>query len=282
MCTTEKTAGRPRDAQASDKLKRTALRLVRDQGYGAVSVSAIIGAAQVSRQTLYNRWATKAELVLEALYDDVFQMVAAPVPCPTCRDALLRFLSEIFDHLAADGDTLRSLIGAAQDDPAFRDIFRDRFVSPREHIVTRLLTQAQAAGELPPGQDAEMLSVFIHGAFWYRLLNGQDLGKAWAQRIVDGVFGPSTAAEPSPQPPETEPEVSPAPGKAARPGRGSRRPGARGRFARKRRWGYRRAGTSSPRSAARRGTGHPPDGARWKSCNPRGTRRGCGRTPGKA
>lgn len=189
---TEKTPGRPRDAATSQTLKTVTLQLVREKGYGAVSVSAISSAAKVSRQTLYNRWSTKAELVLEALTEDVFLQVGEPVPCPTHRAALVRFLDEIFDHLSRDGDTLRSLIASAQEDAEFRALLRDRFVLPREQIVTDLLIRAQGAGELPRDRDAEMLSIFVHGAFWYRLLNDQVLDATWVRRIVDSVFSDET------------------------------------------------------------------------------------------
>ncbi|MBB93086.1 MAG: TetR family transcriptional regulator [Rhodobacteraceae bacterium] len=187
---TEKTPGRPRDAAVSRKLKDTALRLVRDKGYDTVPISAIIAEAGVSRQSLYNRWSTKAELVLDAFYDDSFTRVAQPLPRPDHRGALATFLADIFAHLAENGAALRSLIAAAQADETFRVAFHDRFVAPREEIVTQLLHEAQAAGELPPGRDPELLSAFVHGAFWYRLLNGQTLDDTWARRIADGVFGP--------------------------------------------------------------------------------------------
>ncbi|WP_428926664.1 TetR/AcrR family transcriptional regulator [Marinibacterium sp. SX1] len=185
---TEKSPGRPRDAGASARLKATALRLVRERGYAAVSISAIIAEAGVSRQTLYNRWKTKAELVLDAFHDDSFAHVPAPVADPDHHTALLRFLEALFVHLARDGDTLRAVIAAAQEDPAFRATFRDRFVLPREAIVTELLQEAQASGELAADRDTGMLSAFIHGAFWYRLLNDQPLDAALARRITDEAF----------------------------------------------------------------------------------------------
>lgn len=55
-------------------------------------------------------------------------------------------------------------------------------------MVTDLLLRAQARGELMPARDAVMLSAFVHGAFWYALLNGQPVDAALARRIAAEVF----------------------------------------------------------------------------------------------
>ncbi|MBT9386688.1 TetR/AcrR family transcriptional regulator [Pseudooceanicola sp. CBS1P-1] len=188
----QKAVGRPRSAEVDEKLKRAALKLVRERGYRDVSISALIAEAGVSRQSLYNRWHSKADLVLEALTDDTEGLVQLPDPARagSAQAALRDFLHGIFRHLALDGTTLRSLIAAAQEDPAFREALRTRFVEPREEIVTALLARAQSAGELPAGRDIRMLSAFIHGAFWYRLLNGLPLDEDTARDIAAAIFAP--------------------------------------------------------------------------------------------
>ncbi|WP_430473936.1 TetR/AcrR family transcriptional regulator [Thalassospira lucentensis] len=182
--------GRPKNEAASKEIKDQAIALVRAQGYANVSISDIIKAAGVSRQTLYNRWASKAELVLEAFFELAGAQVSAPdlgsgIPR---RDLLARFLHEVFDHLDSEGDCLRSLIAAAQMDGDFRDIFWARFVSPRADLVTALLKDAQERGDLHASRDVDLLSSFIHGAFWYRLLNGQSIDGSFADAIADDVF----------------------------------------------------------------------------------------------
>lgn len=182
--------GRPKSEAASTALKEAALQLVRENGYSNVSISQIIAMAGVSRQTLYARWPTKAELVLDAFLELAHARTTPPdLAGDTPRDKLLAdFLGEIFDHINEDGDSLRSLIAAAQADPGFRDVFWSRFVSPRAEIVRRLLADAQLRGELDASRDIDLLSSFIHGAFWYRLLNGRPLGNELTTAIVDEIF----------------------------------------------------------------------------------------------
>ena len=185
------SGGRPLNAKSGSDLKAAALSLIREHGYDAVSIAAIAKAAGVARQTLYNRWNTKADLVLEAVFEQTHSYAAAPVLDGTqpCRAVLEGFLINVFDHLNVDGDTLRALIAAAQQDAAFHGTFQEKFVLPRERMISALLQQAQERGELSSSRDLAMVSTSIHGVFWYRLLNGGALNRTLARDIVLDVFG---------------------------------------------------------------------------------------------
>jgi AcrR family transcriptional regulator len=161
----KRPSGRPANQDASTALKAVALRLVRELGYEKISVSEIIEQAGVARQTLYNRWNTKADLVLEAVFEQTNTYAAEPSwdGAEDCRTLLEGFLIRIFEHLRIDGDTLRALI-------------------------TAVLRRAQDRGELSPGRNVETLSALIHGAFWYRLLNRGVLDAGFAKEIVAETF----------------------------------------------------------------------------------------------
>jgi AcrR family transcriptional regulator len=75
----KRPSGRPANQDASTALKAVALRRVRELGYEKISVSEIIEQAGVARQTLYNRWNTKADLVLEAVFERTNTYAAEPL-----------------------------------------------------------------------------------------------------------------------------------------------------------------------------------------------------------
>ena len=68
MSNQSKPAGRPRDARADEEIRSAALSLIRESGYRAVSIAAIAKKAGVARQSVYNRWPTKADLVLSLVH----------------------------------------------------------------------------------------------------------------------------------------------------------------------------------------------------------------------
>lgn len=191
--TGKSVSGRPLNTQAGLALKAAALRLVRENGYERVSIAAIAQEAGVARQTLYNRWDTKADLVLDAVFEETQSYAAEPRldDARHCRDLLEEFLVNVFKHLAVNGDVLRALIGAAQQDVTFQETFYSKFVAPREQMITNLLLRAQERGELSPNRNTELVSSLIHGAFWYRLLNRRELGAEFARAIALDVFGQS-------------------------------------------------------------------------------------------
>ncbi|MBT0956176.1 TetR/AcrR family transcriptional regulator C-terminal ligand-binding domain-containing protein [Alphaproteobacteria bacterium KMM 3653] len=188
--TEKRTSGRPHDPEAAGAVKAAAVQLVRERGYAKVSIAAIAAQAGVARQTVYNRWPSKADLMLEAVFEEAWTLTAEPKPEDGSGAAaqLEAFLVQVFAHLTRNMDPVRALIAAAQEDAAFGAVFRDKFVAPRERVVTALLERAQARGELGAERDAAMLSAFVHGAFWYRMLNGRRLDAALARAIVAEVF----------------------------------------------------------------------------------------------
>ncbi|WP_417272456.1 TetR/AcrR family transcriptional regulator [Celeribacter halophilus] len=184
------SGGRPTDERASAALKAAALQLVRENGYEKVSIAAIAKEAGVARQTLYNRWNTKADLVLEAVFEETGNYAAQPAleEDKSCRVVLEEFLINVFEHLNKDRDTLCSIVAAAQKDVTFNASFHKNFVLPREKMITALLHRAQDRGELSRGRNPEMISTMIHGAFWYRLLNRGALDARLATDITTEVF----------------------------------------------------------------------------------------------
>jgi AcrR family transcriptional regulator len=181
-----KTVGRPRDDAAGPALLEAARRLVSAHGYGAVSVQKIAEEAGVGRQTLYRRWPSKAELVLDAFMESAERI---EVPSKGTTDVILkRFLTGLFANLGHDGAALKNLMASAQHDAQFLETLRNRFLLPRADIVRRILENGQRVGEISPQADIETAVIALHGAFWYRMLLGESLDKKFAESLAALIF----------------------------------------------------------------------------------------------
>jgi len=74
------SGGRPRDAQIDQRVLSAARELLADRGLRAMSLDAVAERAGVARSTIYRRWASSDELILDVIDDALGQL---PGPDPT-------------------------------------------------------------------------------------------------------------------------------------------------------------------------------------------------------
>jgi AcrR family transcriptional regulator len=190
--TKQRSAGRPRNEEATDLALAAARRLVHENGYDAVTMTMIADAAGIGRQSVYRRWSTKADLIMDALISHV---VKIPVASEGGVEAILSsYLIKLFDGLDVDGLAIKSLIAAAQKDPEFERHFNARFVLPRNEALTGILRKGIETGQLPSEANPKLGAELVHGAFWFRLLLGRPLDTQFAIEISRAVVGGMKAA----------------------------------------------------------------------------------------
>ena len=102
------TRGRPRRAGADEEILATAIALLREQGYRALTLDAIAERAGVAKTTIYRRWPSKAALIAAALG-------VAPPPAEHDAEAIVRETAELLALLGevdADAiDVVRAIVG---------------------------------------------------------------------------------------------------------------------------------------------------------------------------
>ncbi|WP_313442205.1 TetR/AcrR family transcriptional regulator [Novosphingobium sp.] len=185
MNSERKPAGRPRNPETDGKVLQITRHLVASRGYADVTIAEIAVQAGIGRQTLYRRWPSKAEIVLDALFESA--STADLENYERLEPSLVEFLTRLFRHLERDGAALRNLIASAQSDAGFLKHFRERFAKPRETAMRSILDRAIESGELPAGTDVDTAVDMLHGAFWYRLLLGEPLDRACAIRLARAI-----------------------------------------------------------------------------------------------
>ena len=179
--------GRPRDEQVGGAILRAARTLVAEHGYDGVTTALIATEAGVSKQTIYRRWPSKADLVLEAFLDHA----RVSVDTPSLHDnaavpvRLADFLTRTFAALEESGPAVRSLMASAQRHAEFRHAFKTRFIEPRRQALTALLQSGKDRGEVAPDADLEAAVIALYGAVWYRLLLDEPYDAAFGKRLAE-------------------------------------------------------------------------------------------------
>src|SRR3954454_15098610 len=63
----ERRPGRPRRAEVDEAILAAAVHMLAEHGYGGVTMEGVAGAAGVGKATVYRRWPSKADLILDAI-----------------------------------------------------------------------------------------------------------------------------------------------------------------------------------------------------------------------
>jgi len=172
-----------------ERSRRVILEAVLDElgavGYGALTIEAVAARAGVGKSTIYRHWDGKLALV-----EDAFRTMKAPVEVPesgTLRDRVVAVLEQVacLVEQSTYSACMPALIEAAERDPQVAD-FHCRFSAERRAVLVDLLRDAADDGELPPGNDPELLADALVGSiFLRRLLLHQPLDPALVPVLVD-------------------------------------------------------------------------------------------------
>jgi AcrR family transcriptional regulator len=110
-------------AATSDRIRASALRLFREQGYDATTVEQIAAAAGVSHMTFFRYFPTKEDVALSDRYDPLIASAIAQTPATwpliqRIRAVLVQGLRQIYD---TDRDTLLAQNKLIVSTPALRE-----------------------------------------------------------------------------------------------------------------------------------------------------------------
>ncbi|MDT7803844.1 MAG: hypothetical protein QOI78_7277 [Actinomycetota bacterium] len=170
--------GRPRDSALDEAIiLATRARLVRD-GYSLMTIGDIATDAKVSRPTLYRRWSTKFDLVVDALdYGFRRQRDTYTVDLGSMepREALVEAVRRL-DPAYFNPDAMvlmGNFAGEAIRTPELLGILREHAVEPRVGLVENVLTQLQESGAVQDGVDKHTIATMCFGSYFAAFYRGE-------------------------------------------------------------------------------------------------------------
>jgi AcrR family transcriptional regulator len=181
--------GRPRDPSRDAVLLDAALELLAEGGYAGLTMEAVAARAGVGKATLYRRWASKEQLVVDALAS----LTEPPerVARAGVRDQLVGLLEAVRRKQGSRaGQIFPRLVGEAMDNPELMTAYRTRVLEPRRQRFERALQEGVEQGLVRPDVDLDHAVDLIVGPMVYRNLirNDPPPGPDLAGRIVDDVL----------------------------------------------------------------------------------------------
>jgi AcrR family transcriptional regulator len=170
--------GRPRDAALDEAIiLATRERLVRD-GYSRMTIGDIAADANVSRPTLYRRWETKFDLVVDALdygFRKQREMYTLDLSRMEPREAFVEAVHRL-DPAYFNPNAMvlmGNFAGEANRTPELLEIVREHAVEPRVTLVENVLTELQDRGAVRDDLDKHTIATMCFGSYFAAFYRGE-------------------------------------------------------------------------------------------------------------
>jgi AcrR family transcriptional regulator len=191
--------GRPRDPSRDGVIRAAILRLLAEVGYGALTMDAVASEAGVGKATIYRRWRTKQDLVVDTI-SDLNRAEATPPDTGSLEGDLRSMLHSLVASISGPtGAATLSLLSTVPHHPALAEAFRSGPIAVWQQAFVQIFARAEERGELPPGVAGSVIGETTSALLVQRwLLTGRPVDEAYADEVLDTVVLPLLRAAGSP------------------------------------------------------------------------------------
>jgi AcrR family transcriptional regulator len=183
--------GRPRDPSRDGVIRAAILRLLADVGYGALTMDAVAAEAGVGKATIYRRWRTKQDLVVDTI-SDLNRAEATPPDTGSLEGDLRQMLRQMVAVINGPaGAATLSLLSTVPHQPALAAAFREGPLALWRRAFDQIWTRAEERGDVRSGMASSVLSEATSALLVQRwLLTGEPVDEAYADQVLDTVVLP--------------------------------------------------------------------------------------------
>lgn len=173
-------AGRPRDARIDDAVLEATRALLAEVGYSALALTTVAARAGTSVPALRRRWATKAQLVHEAIF--VGEIPDSDTGPHSIEDEVRRVVDETAALFSADAarHAIPGLMADFVADPALQHAITD----PLRAEVWAVVGQ-RMAGTLDAASVQVVIEMIVGAALVASVMRGSDgIDEAWRANVT--------------------------------------------------------------------------------------------------
>lgn len=190
-------ASRRRGAALEDAILEAAYAELASAGYTAFAVEGVAARARTGKASIYRRWPTKAELVMDALMARLPTAAECGLTLElddsvTTVDALYQVARAIAAVITSPaGDAMRAIKCEAMADPQLAQLIDDRFQAPRREALLDLLKRGVERGEVRPDAVSQLVADVVPAVLSHRvLLQREPLTERDIINIIEQIFIP--------------------------------------------------------------------------------------------
>ncbi|MFJ4190774.1 MULTISPECIES: TetR/AcrR family transcriptional regulator [unclassified Kitasatospora] len=162
-------------------------------GYARLTMEGVAGAARTGKAALYRRWASKVELVIDALDSTLPRLHGIP-DLGSARAELLQLIELFTDAICSRaGAALHTLMAelSHQQAEVFKDFIAQRVIEPTKDTILDILRRGVERGDVRPGAVAPLVADVVPAMLMYQVkVSDQGPAPDYAVRLVDDVLIP--------------------------------------------------------------------------------------------
>jgi AcrR family transcriptional regulator len=189
----------PRIERSRDHILTATIDLLREVGYGSLTIEAVAARSGVAKSTIYRHWSGKAQLVADA-FARAHQPPEPPPPGPV-RDRVVALLRDLAAVVVEPDQRLACMLPALIDAAERSDdiaALSCQLAESSERAMLQVLEDAVRSGELPAEIDIHVLSDALHGTVLLsRLLHRPYVRPEAVPAMVDQILPPVRTVAPS-------------------------------------------------------------------------------------
>jgi AcrR family transcriptional regulator len=192
--------GRPMDASRDTDILDAALDVLAEVGYDGMTIDMVAARAKAGKATLYRRWPSKTELVLDA----VACMKNSSIDYSNLPDtgSLRGDLVAMIKPLSITDSqkklkVMAGLVSLLARNPELADVANQVIMAPRIELNRFFLHRAIERGEIPADTDVDLVSMISPSMVTYRTLVMQSpVDREFLLRLINSVVLPAVGIRP--------------------------------------------------------------------------------------
>lgn len=190
MRSTDRNLGRPRDASVDSAIVQAVLGVLDEVGLAAMSMDAVAARAGVGKATIYRRWSSKEDMVIDAIASLV---AAVEVPeTDDIRTDLITLLERlrVFMSEMKGGSIFPWLIAEVAAGTEVGRHYAEAVILPRRAMIAQVIGHAVEIGTLRPDLDVQLAVDMITGpAILRKMIQPmRRVDEKWEERLVDSLL----------------------------------------------------------------------------------------------
>lgn len=185
--------GRKRDDSRDPEILQAVVDVLAEVGYDGLTIDMVATRARAGKATLYRRWASKGEMVLDAV-----SCLKPPVPPVLPDTGTLRgdLLGMIKPTAVQDGERkmriMAGIVSVITKEPELADAANAAIAEPRARAYRVLIGRAIDRGEVAPDVDVGVLAQVVPAMTAYQvLIRRKPIDRDFVVTLIDSVLLPA-------------------------------------------------------------------------------------------